>query len=124
MFPDGNAPILWTDDCAHLHANSTPPIALCLCCYTGAFAEHADCLAEELLRSPGGPVAVYSGSSVTMPYGMAVMSRAAMHEYFVEQRPTLGRMAAVDEARHDCHSQFARLEPGQCTVGRSAAAGN
>jgi Peptidase family C25 len=90
MFPDGNAPILWTDDCAHLHANSTPPIALCLCCYTGAFAEHADCLAEELLRSPGGPVAVYSGSSVTMPYGMAVMSRAAMREYFVEQRPTLG----------------------------------
>jgi hypothetical protein len=61
-----------------------------LACYTAAFDQPQDCLAEQLLKADGGPVAVYGGSRVTMPYAMGVMGTAMMHEYFQEHRPTLG----------------------------------
>ncbi|HZZ27477.1 MAG TPA: C25 family cysteine peptidase, partial [Pirellulales bacterium] len=89
MFPDGSTPILQCEDCARLQSKS-PPIMLLMCCYTGAMAESKDCLSEELLRAPGGPVAVFSGSSETLPYGMAAMSREAVREFFENHRQTLG----------------------------------
>ncbi len=91
-FPDGSTPILRCEDCANLHCGATSPIAMFFCCYTGAFAQREDCLAEELLRTPGGPVAVFSGSNVTMPYGMGSMGWEAIHEYFVNRRVTLGEL--------------------------------
>ncbi len=54
------------------------PIAIFLACYTGAYDQPYDCLAEEMLRAPGGPVAVLAGSRVTMPYAMAVMGSELM----------------------------------------------
>jgi len=88
-FPNGATPILRCEDCARLHANA-PPIALLMCCYTGDFAGAEDCLAEDLLRAPGGPVAVFSGSSETLPYGMAAMAHSAIFEYFEKRPDTLG----------------------------------
>src|SRR4051794_18391454 len=61
-----------------------------LACYTAAFDQPQDCLAEQLLKAEGGPVAVYGGSRVTMPYAMGVMGTSLMHEYFQGQWPTLG----------------------------------
>lgn len=90
-FPDGRTPILQCEDCRQLHCGATPPIVLCMCCYTGALAEQDDCLAEDLLRAPGGPVAVFSGSNVTMPYGMSALARQAIHEYFDGRCETLGQ---------------------------------
>jgi hypothetical protein len=89
LFPDGRTPILRSDDCCQLHCKA-PPIVMCMCCYTGDFGEQNDCLAEELLRAPAGPVAVFSGSNVTMPYGMAALARQAIHEYFDQNCDTLG----------------------------------
>jgi hypothetical protein len=43
-----------------------------------------------LLKAEGGPVAVYGGSRVTMPYGMSVMGTALMEEYFGRGHATLG----------------------------------
>jgi hypothetical protein len=106
VFPDARVPILECEDCQRLCSHA-PPIALLLCCCAGAFAERDDCLAEELIRSPGGPVAVVAGSNVTMPYGMAALSREIMHEYFQMRDATLGdlvlyakrgTMAGYDEA--------------------------
>src|SRR5262245_6411219 len=66
--------ILNVDDCRELQAHAgAAPIALMLACYTAAFDQPRDCLAEQMLKADGGPVAVYGGSRVTMPYGMAVM---------------------------------------------------
>jgi Peptidase family C25 len=90
MFPDGRSPILRCEDCAKLHCGATPPIALCMCCFTGDFGEEDDCLAQELLKAQEGPVAVLAGSNVTLPYGMAAMARQAVHEYFDSQCETLG----------------------------------
>src|SRR5262249_43985314 len=64
--------------------------ALLMCCYTGDFADAQDCLAEELLRAPGGPVAIFGGSSETLPYGMAAMAHSAIYEYFEKRCGTLG----------------------------------
>ncbi len=94
------------DDCRELKAAGGPPIALMLACYTAAFDQPQDCLAEELIKAEGGPVAVYGGSRVTMPYAMGVMGTAMMDEYFKTRPPTLGEviltakrktMAKIDE---------------------------
>jgi hypothetical protein len=94
------------DDCRELKCQAGAPIAVMLACYTAAFDQPRDCLGEELLRTPGGPVAVYGGSRVTMPYAMAVMGTGLMDEYFGNRPATLGEailaakrrmMAVVDE---------------------------
>src|SRR5205814_4772776 len=76
--------------CRELRARSGAPIAIMLACYTAAFDQPQDCLAEQLLKAEGGPVAVYGGSRVTMPYAMGVMGTALMDEYFHRRPPTLG----------------------------------
>ncbi len=88
--PGGRFHILNKDDCGKLRSGIGSPIAITLACYTGAFDFQEDCIAEEMLKSPGGPVAVYSGSRVTMPYAMAVMGTEMLGQYFREQPPTLG----------------------------------
>jgi hypothetical protein len=91
-FPDGRQPILSCADCQRLNCGETPPIAMFLACHTGSFASPKDCLAEELLRAPGGPVAVISGSNVTMPYAMSFLGREAMRECFENRRETVGEL--------------------------------
>ncbi|MBN2024794.1 MAG: hypothetical protein JW809_18590 [Pirellulales bacterium] len=68
------------------------PIALFLACNTGAFDRPDDCLAERMLRQPGGPVAVVAGSRVTMPYAMAVLGLEMMDQYFRREPETLGEL--------------------------------
>src|SRR4051794_27489311 len=80
-----------------------------LACYTAAFDQPQDCLAEQMLKAKGGPVAVYGGSRVTMPYAMAVMGDALMQEYFERRPATLGdaifaakrkTMTPIDDVEH------------------------
>ncbi|MGH7138162.1 MAG: C25 family cysteine peptidase, partial [Pirellulales bacterium] len=71
--PGGEHSILRVNDVARLGARGGPSIALFLACYTAAFDAQGDCLAEELLRAAGGPVATIGGSRVTMPYAMSVL---------------------------------------------------
>ncbi len=90
--PGGRFHILDCDDCAKLKAEKSPPVAIMLACYTAAYDRAEDCLAEEMLRSSGGPVAVYGGSRVTMPYAMAVMGSEMLGEYFRSRPKTLGEV--------------------------------
>jgi hypothetical protein len=84
-------PVLTAKDVAKMRATASP-IALFLACYTGAFDDERDCLAEEMLRSEGAPVAAICGSRVTMPYAMAVMGGEMMQECFVKRRDTVGEV--------------------------------
>lgn len=88
--PGSQFHIFGCDDCGKLQAENGSPIAIMLACYTAAFDRGNDCLAEEMLRTPGGPVAVYGGSRITMPYGMAVMSSEMLDEYFKHNPATIG----------------------------------
>jgi peptidase C25-like protein len=91
--------ILDVDDCGKLRSQGGPPIAVMLACYTAAFDQPQDCLAEQLLKSEGGPVAVYGGSRVTMPYAMGVMGMALMQEYFQRRPATLGETILAAKRR-------------------------
>jgi hypothetical protein len=84
--------ILSVRDVPRLRCVQGAPIAVFLACYTGAFDDRDDCLAEELLRRDEGPVAILAGSRMTMPYGMSVLANCLLHEAFVEQRPALGEI--------------------------------
>ncbi|MEW4560968.1 C25 family cysteine peptidase [Bremerella sp. JC770] len=90
--PNDAFPILANPDVAALRNETSSPIAIFLSCYTGAFDAPRDCLAETLLRHQGGPVAVFAGSRVTMPYAMSVMGTEMLQQYFDERQPTLGQL--------------------------------
>ena len=83
-------PILDLPDVDALHCSHGRPIALFMSCYAGAIDARQGCLAEAMLRAPGGPVAVLAGTRVTMPYAMTVMATSLTDDIFVKHCPTLG----------------------------------
>ncbi|MEM8680514.1 MAG: C25 family cysteine peptidase, partial [Planctomycetota bacterium] len=89
---DGLFPILEPHDVPSVQSNQGLPIALLLACHTGAFNGHEDCLAEYLLRTPRGPVAVISGSRVTMPYSMAALGTGFLDAFFEQRVTDLGTL--------------------------------
>jgi hypothetical protein len=90
--PGAHFPILTADDANRIECRAGAPIALLFSCYSAAFDGPKDCLAEELIRSKGGPVAVLGGSRTTMPYAMATLAEAMMDECFQQRTKTLGRI--------------------------------
>ncbi|MFO0901823.1 MAG: C25 family cysteine peptidase [Pirellulales bacterium] len=92
QLPNAAYPILSIRDVGLLQSQQQPPIAVMLACYTGAFDLTRDCLAEEMLRQEGGPIALLCGSRITMPYAMAVMSHGMLEEAFKQRRETLGEV--------------------------------
>jgi hypothetical protein len=86
----GIYPVFLAEDVTQLRARHGSPLALFLACYTGAMDAIEDCLAERMLREPGGPVAVIAGTRVTMPYGMGVLSTELMTECFGRNASTVG----------------------------------
>ena len=71
-------------------APAKAPVALLLACYTGALDAAEDSISESMLFSPGGPVALISGSRITMPYGNASLAVELIHSFYVERCDTLG----------------------------------
>jgi hypothetical protein len=80
--PGGAFPIFSDADVPSLQCRSGAPIACFLACSAGEFDHAEDCLAEEMLRAPSGPIAVYAGSRTTMPYAMAVMGLGMLETCF------------------------------------------
>lgn len=88
--PGGEFPTFSTADAAHLDCRRGRPIALFLSCYAGAFDADDDCLAEEMLRAPGGPVAIIAASRVTMPYAMSLLALELCRQTLEGPAETLG----------------------------------
>ena len=88
--PGGNVRCLDCGDVEGLHCTDGPPIALFFACYTGAFDARERCLADEMLRAEGGPVAVIAGSRTTMPYAMTVFGSELIDQCFRYHAVTLG----------------------------------
>jgi hypothetical protein len=84
--------ILHSNDMPALQCQHGAPIALFLSCYAGAFDAQEDCLAEEMLRAPAGPIAVAASSRVAMPYGMCVLGTNLLQACFQERSATLGEL--------------------------------
>jgi hypothetical protein len=90
--PQGRWPILESGGALELQCHNGSPIAVMLACHTGAFDLPEECLAEEMLRAPGGPVAVLCGSRITLPYAMGVLSNELLGEFFSRRHGTLGEL--------------------------------
>ena len=80
--PEQRFDILDDESAEALNCRSGSPIAIFLACYTGAIDSSRDCLAEQMVKQPGGPVAVICGSRVTMPYAMSLLSIEMADEFF------------------------------------------
>lgn len=85
-------PILTHDHVPTVDVGSRPPIAVFLACYTGAFDAVEECLAEELMLSPSGPIAALAASRVSGPYGLAMLSDGLLSSCFDDQVGTLGEV--------------------------------
>jgi hypothetical protein len=95
--PTGPRPILSVDDVRQLRCGAASPLAVLVACYTGAFDAASDCLAEELVTSEQGPVAVIAATRVTMPYGNAVFGHELLQACFVNRAATLGDVWLIAE---------------------------
>ena len=90
--PEQRFDILDDESARSLNCRSGSPIAIFLACYTGAIDSSRDCLAEQMVKQPGGPVAVICGSRVTMPYAMSLLSIEMADEFFSGQCLTIGQL--------------------------------
>ena len=90
--PDQRFDILDNHSAKKLNCRSGSPIAIFLACYTGAIDSSRDCLAEQMIKQTGGPVAVICGSRVTMPYAMSLLSIEMVDEFFEGKCLTLGQL--------------------------------
>lgn len=95
----GEEPILSVGDVPHLHCGAQSPLAVLIACYTGAFDAHRDCLAEELLLAPGGPVAVIAATRITMPYGNTVLGYELLRAGFNDRPAELGEVLRLAKSR-------------------------
>lgn len=66
------------------------PIALLLACYTAAIDAGEPCLAERMVLADGGPIAVFAGSRVTMPYGNVVTAVGLIDGVYGQRQPRIG----------------------------------
>lgn len=118
--PGSQYPILDVNDADQLRCGHGRPIAMFLACYTGAIDARQDCLAEVLLRTPGGPVAVFAGSRVTMPYAMTVMATGLTDELFRNRCETLGE--AILRAKQNMLKEPAKGDQRRAMLDTIAAA--
>ena len=76
------------------------PIAVLLCCHTGAMDAPRQSFGEALVASPEGPVAALAASQLTTPYGMAQLGVELLQEIsrntqFVPQKASRVTFGAV-----------------------------
>lgn len=97
--PNGWKSILSTRDIPQLRCGPHYPLAVLVACYTGAIDASRDCVAEDLLLSEDGPVAVIAATRVTMPYGNTVMGYELLRACFQDQPAELGDVLRLAQAR-------------------------
>ena len=85
---------------------SGAPIALMLACYTGAIDAAEPSLAEMMLLADGGPIAVFAGSRVTMPYGNTTAAVGLIDSVYRQRLPRIGDawLSTLDQMNQDDES--------------------
>jgi hypothetical protein len=97
--PIGLMPILSVDDVPQVKCDQCRPLAVLVACYTGAFDGRRECLAEELVLSESGPVAVIAATRVTMPYGNTVFGYELLRACFNDRPTSLGEVLRLAQCR-------------------------
>jgi len=82
--------ILEIDDIGEIHTRGKAPFFFSVCCLTGKFNTYRDCIVEEMLKRPDGPVGVFAASEVSAPYSNAILSKDVMYYLIVNRPETIG----------------------------------
>ena len=90
--PDRQFDILDNRTVSKISAQTGPPIAIFLSCYTAAIDAAQDGLGERVFNQSRGPVAVISATRVSMPYAMSIFSLEMLDGYFRGEAKTLGEL--------------------------------
>jgi hypothetical protein len=85
-------PILGMDQVAQIGALRGAPVSMFVACSTGHFDGARDCLAEEMLKRPKGPVAVIASSRVSSPYSNGVIAKEMLDVLYRIEAPTAGEL--------------------------------
>ena len=91
--------ILDLDHVAKIAAANGAPVSMFVACSTGHFDGPADCLAEELLRRPKGPVAVIASSRVSSPYSNGIVAKVMLDALYRSEAPTTGELLTAIKRR-------------------------
>lgn len=115
-------PVLDGDSVSRLKRQASgAPIALLLACYTGAFDAPTPCLAERMLLADGGPIAIFAGSRVTMPYGNATAAVGLIEGVYDRQELRLGDAWRSMLRQLDHDDQSAEKSPVRMLIDTLAA---
>ena len=85
-------PILGMDQVAQIGAVRGAPVSMFVACSTGHIDGARDCLAEEMLKRPKGPVAVIASSRVSSPYSNGVIAKEMLDVLYKVEAPTAGEL--------------------------------
>ncbi len=88
-----------------------PPICIFLACYVGAFDAREPSMAEHLLMSPQGPIAIVAGSRVTMPYAMGILGGEMLDQCFKQKADSIGKVLQNAKLKAVCEDEPLR-KPG------------
>ena len=102
--------ILNTRSLPRVSIENGSPIAIFLACSTGAFDAPGDCLAEQLMQLPEGPIAAIAGTRMTMPYGLGILGSEMMACCFERKSKTIGEL--VRDAKWQSMEEGRRAEKG------------
>jgi hypothetical protein len=92
-------PILGMDEVAKIAAVRGAPISMFVACSTGHIDGPRDCLAEEMLKRPKGPVAVIASSRVSSPYSNGVVAKEMLDALYRVEAPTAGELLTAMKRR-------------------------
>jgi hypothetical protein len=92
-------PILGMDEVAKIGALRGAPVSMFVACSTGHIDGTRDCLAEELVRRPKGPVAVIASSRVSSPYSNGVIAKEMLDVLYRVEAPTAGELLRAVKLR-------------------------
>ena len=92
-------PILDLTHVAKIGAEAGAPISMFIACSTGHMDGARDCLAEELLKRPKGPIAVIASSRISSPYSNGIVAKELLDALFKAEVRTTGELLVTMKQR-------------------------
>lgn len=106
---------------AKVDVKRAAPVMAFIACSTGRFDGERDCLAEDILRRPRGPVAVIASSRVSTPYSNGILSKELLDGMFAAKCATAGELIQRMKRRLVVPQSEALADPQRKDIERLAA---
>ena len=123
---DGLSTVCWRGDCRSImEVADVPRVAsggkntffFSISCLTGKFNILHDCIAEELVKSPEGPVGVFAASEVSHPYANALISKDLLFFLTMKKPETIGQaLLSIQKAMIRRYDEDRRFMDKQFTL--------